>query len=98
MTIDSHPLYLLLHHPKYHFPKLIILQIPHTGVLPINCKKFYAYFMKKIKLSFPAFPVLIAHVIIPAICKMGSQKQCHHLSFANISYYTNPRLAKIAIC
>jgi len=72
--VDSHSLYLSLHHPKYHFPKLIILQIPHTGVLPINCKKFYAYFMKKIKLRFHAFPVLIARVIIPAICKMGSQK------------------------
>ena len=44
---------------KYHLRKLMILQISHTGVLSINYKKIYAYFMKKITLSFHAFPVLI---------------------------------------
>ena len=91
----------LLHHLKSHFPKLIILQIPHTGVLPMNCKKFYAYFIKKITLSFHAFPVLIARVYYTRNLQNGlSEIMTYPLqTYFQINLTTNPRNPdNLAIC
>ena len=53
------------------FSQLMVLQMSCIGVLPINHKKFYVYFMNRITLR--SLFLLLA-LIIPTICKMDSQK------------------------
>ena len=103
MTIDSHPLYLLLHHLKSHFPKLIILQIPHTGVLPMNCKKVLRLLHEENYAQFPCIPCpYCSRLLYPQSAKWLVRNNdiiYPFQTYFQINLTTSPRNPeKIAIC